>query len=155
MDLLASPLAKAVLPPTAFLPQSWEYQHQPLSSQLDAGIRAFEFDIHPDPIGGLYSSPAMLKFAGVDAKLPDSALLKPGYKVLHVPDIDFSTTCLTLVDCLTAVKQWSDAHPTHVPITILLQLSYGQTDLVTLLGPAGTTLVETQLAASTAAGPTK
>lgn len=155
VDLLTSPLAKAVLPPTAFLPQSWEYQHPALASQLEAGIRAFELDIHPDPTGGLYSTPAMLKFAGVSAKLPDPALGQPGYKVLHVPDIDFSTTCSTLVACLTAIKQWSDAHSNHVPITIILQTSFGETDLVSLLGDAGKLYVETTLAASTVEGPTK
>ncbi len=154
-DLLTSSLAQAVLPPTAFLPQSWEYQHPPLSAQLDAGIRAFELDIHPDPTGGLYSSPAMLKFAGVPAKLSDPTLLQPGYKVLHVPDIDFTSSCTTLVACLTEIKQWSDAHPTHVPITIILQTSFGETDLAALLGDAGRVFVETQLAGSTVQGPTK
>jgi len=155
IDLLTSPLAKAVVPPVAFLPQAWEYQHPELSSQLEAGIRSFEFDIHPDPDGGLYSSPAMLKFAGVSAKLPDPALQQPGYKVLHVPDIDFATTCSTLVACLTAVKEWSDANPSHVPITIILQTSFGETDLVSLLGDTGKLFVESSLAASVVEGPTK
>jgi hypothetical protein len=155
IDLLNSPLAQSVLPKTAFLPQSWQYQHPSLKTQLDFGIRALELDIHPDPIGGLYCTPAMLKFAGVPAKLNNPELLKPGYKVLHVPDIDFSTTCLTLVECLTAIKQWSDQHPDHVPITILLQPSFGETDLVELLGATGKTFVEGELAVSQIEGPTK
>ena len=41
---------------------------------------------------------------------------------MHVPDIDFSTSALTLVDGLRQVRQWSVAHPRHVPIFILLEL---------------------------------
>jgi hypothetical protein len=50
---------------------------------------------------------------------------KPGIKVLHEEDVDYRTNCLTFVDCLKQVKQWSDAHPGTVPITILLQFDQG------------------------------
>ena len=43
-------------------------------------------------------------------------------KVLHVPDVDYRTTALTLVDALKQVRAWSKAHPRHVPIMILLEL---------------------------------
>mgnify|MGYP001317294336 FL=1 len=45
----------------------------------------------------------------------------PGLKVLHVQDIDFRSTCPTLVACLTQVRDWSQAHPDHVPILILIE----------------------------------
>ena len=153
LDFLNDPLAKAVVPPTGYLPQAWEYTHADLKSELDAGVRAFELDVHPDPVGGLYSTPGMLKFAGADPRLNDTSLMNPGYKVLHVPDIDFATSCTTLVACLTIIKDWSVAHPTHVPITILLETSFGTTDLVTMLGDIGVNVVNSQLAASTLPGP--
>ena len=46
----------------------------------------------------------------------------PGFKVLHVPDVDFHVTCPTLVACLTEVRDWSRAHPRHVPIMVMLEL---------------------------------
>jgi hypothetical protein len=41
---------------------------------------------------------------------------------LHLQDIDYRSNCLTFERCLREVKEWSDAHPTHVPIPILVQL---------------------------------
>ena len=49
-------------------------------------------------------------------------LLAPGFKVLHIQDVDFNSTCLTFVACLDQVKSWSDAHPRHLPIAILVEL---------------------------------
>ena len=48
-------------------------------------------------------------------------LNQPGFKVLHVQDVDFKSTCLTFVDCLTTVRTWSKAHPQHLPIAILVE----------------------------------
>ena len=47
-------------------------------------------------------------------------MAKPGFKVMHVQDIDFRSSCLTFVDCLRVIKAWSDAHPDHSPILITL-----------------------------------
>lgn len=152
LKLLDSSLAKALLPPEAFLPQAWEYQHWALAQQLDAGIRSFELDVHPDPEGGLYSAPAFLKLAGADVQLSDPAYQQPGYKVLHTPDIDVGTNCVTLVECLKAVRTWSQANPSHVPITIVLETSFGETDLIEAVGDSAKTLINGQLAAS-AGGP--
>jgi hypothetical protein len=41
---------------------------------------------------------------------------------MHVPDVDFSTSALTLVDGLREVRAWSLEHPRHVPIFILIEL---------------------------------
>ncbi len=43
-------------------------------------------------------------------------------KVLHVPDVDYRTTALSLVDALNQVRAWSQSHRRHVPIMILLEL---------------------------------
>jgi len=37
-----------------------------------------------------------------------------------VQDIDFRSTCLTLQQCLRAVRTWSEARPNHVPIIITI-----------------------------------
>lgn len=42
--------------------------------------------------------------------------------VFHVPIVDARTTCLALVDCLGEIKTWSDAHPAHAPVAVLLEL---------------------------------
>jgi hypothetical protein len=47
---------------------------------------------------------------------------EPGLKVFHVQDVDYHSTCLTLVACLQTVETWSSAHPSHLPIAILLEL---------------------------------
>eukprot|EP01134_Creolimax_fragrantissima_P008149 CFRG8149T1 len=48
---------------------------------------------------------------------------KPGFKTLHVPDIDFESHCTTFVSCLSVLKKWSDNHPRHLPLVILLNLN--------------------------------
>ena len=52
----------------------------------------------------------------------DPIMNQPGIKVFHIQDVDYHSTCLTLKICLQQVKDWSDAHPSHVPIAILLEL---------------------------------
>jgi len=59
---------------------------------------------------------------------PDGVMYDPGYKVLHVPDIDFRSTCLRLTDCLQEIKDWSDAHPRHLPICITFNAKSEQID---------------------------
>jgi hypothetical protein len=49
------------------------------------------------------------------------ALLAPGLKVLHIPDIDFESTCLTFVLCLQELENWSDANPGHLPIMVQVE----------------------------------
>jgi hypothetical protein len=46
---------------------------------------------------------------------------KPGFKVFHMPDIDFKTSCYTFEICLQELKKWSDANPDHVPVFITLE----------------------------------
>jgi len=37
------------------------------------------------------------------------AMQAPGFKVLHVQDIDFRSHCNTFKLCLTQIREWSDA----------------------------------------------
>lgn len=107
-----------------------DYAHRPLAEQLDAGARQLELDVVADPQGGLYARPLTALGAGVTLT-PDqaAALSRPGFKTLHMPDVDFRTSCLTFVACLNEVKAWSKAHPDHVPILILINAKEGQASL--------------------------
>jgi Phosphoinositide phospholipase C, Ca2+-dependent len=107
--------------------QALEYQHRPLDQQLTAGVRQIELDIYADSEGGRYAHP-MGPDAVAAASLPkdppfDPAgqMLKPGFKVMHVQDIDYRSTCQQLIACLQIVHAWSRSHPRHVPIFILLE----------------------------------
>jgi len=107
-----------------------DYAHRSLAEQLDAGARQLEIDVVADPKGGLYAKP--LTALGGGAVLPPAyaaALARPGFKVLHMPDVDFRSSCATFVACLTQVKAWSTAHPGHVPILILLNAKEGRASL--------------------------
>jgi hypothetical protein len=98
------------------------YTHLPLPRQFsDQGIRQIELDVFADPMGGLYARRAGLTLIGEDPDSGIPALSAPGLKVLHLQDIDFETTCLTFVECLGQVKAWSDAHPGHLPLMILVE----------------------------------
>lgn len=103
-----------------------DYSHRPLADQLDAGARQLEIDIANDPQGGLYATPLGYRMAGAKAEPYDLTPLKgPGLKVLHVPDVDYRSSCPTFTACLQIVRAWSEAHPDHVPILILLNLKEG------------------------------
>ncbi len=104
------------------LAESIEYTHIPLQEQFETqGVRQIELDIFYDPDGGLFENPVGLQIAFDDPDVIVPGLDLPGFKVLHVEDVDIETTCLTLIECLVDVKTWSDAHPHHVPITILIE----------------------------------
>ena len=105
--------------------ESWNYTHPPLAEQLEMGIRQFELDIFADTKGGLFAEPLGLKLARLSgAKLAFNTggeLSKPGFKILHVPDMDYSTTVPTLAKALGEMLVWSDKNPRHLPVMILLE----------------------------------
>jgi hypothetical protein len=91
-------------------------------------VRQIELDLFHDPDGGHYAEPAarsilrgLFRDPGPNHD-PEGLLRRPGMKVLHVPDVDYRTTALSLVDALNQVRAWSRAHRRHVPIMILLEL---------------------------------
>jgi len=97
------------------------YQHQPLPFQFQSEkVRQIELDVFLDPKGGKYANPLLRSASGVGAYDPEMA--KPGIKVLHIQDVDYASSCLTLQDCLGQIESWSNAHPTHAPIAILMEL---------------------------------
>ncbi len=102
----------------------FEYTHRPLADELDAGVRQVELDVFvDDPAGGRYAQPVLVPALGLEPV--DPTLSQPGLKVLHVQEVDYRSTCPTFVDCLTQVRDWSDAHPDHLPITIQIEAKDG------------------------------
>jgi hypothetical protein len=106
--------------------EAWNYTHPPLAAQLDAGLRQFELDVFADSEGGLFSKPLGLRLAALrGTKLPpfdpDGLLKKPGFKVLHVPDLDCWSSVPTLAAALAELLAWSDRRPGHLPLMILVE----------------------------------
>ena len=101
-----------------------------LTAQLDAGVRQIEIDIFADPKGGLYSHPYGEKLIA-QAGLPPDPLFdpdlmdKPGFKVMHVQDVDYRSKCEPFTACLAEVRAWSKSHPNHLPIFILVETKQG------------------------------
>ncbi|MDW9383011.1 phosphatidylinositol-specific phospholipase C domain-containing protein [Chryseobacterium sp. JV558] len=102
------------------------YNHPDFTEQLNANLRGLEIDVYYDPEGNRFSHPAtyeILKAKGVTDLAPFSTkgLDQPGFKVLHMADIDFRTHYPTLKDALTALKTWSDQHPGHTPVFMMIE----------------------------------
>ena len=92
--------------------------------------RALELDLVYDPQGGRFAHPAGQKLAG----LPEdpayvAAMSTPGFKVLHIQDIDFRSSCISFIECLTIIEGWSRAHPEHAPILITMNTNDAKTQV--------------------------
>lgn len=110
--------------------EALDFAEPPLADQLDAGARSLEFDVAYDPKGGQFKNPAGASMADevLDPGYVDT-MSKPGFKVIHVLDVDFHSRCLTLKDCLTEVAAWSRAHKNHLPILIALHTNDAKTPM--------------------------
>jgi len=98
-----------------------EYSHISLTDQLNLGLRGLEIDVYADAQGGKYAKPFGIKLApGQQAYDANGEMNAPGFKVLHIQDIDFRSNCPTFAGCLTELKRWSDAHPDHFPVYITM-----------------------------------
>jgi hypothetical protein len=111
--------------------QGLDYRHAPLQQQLDNGVRQIELDIYADSQGGRYAHPLGPKMVA-EAHLPpdpdfdaSGIMNKPGFKVMHVQDIDYISTCQPFTACLKEVRHWSHAHPGHIPVFILVETKQG------------------------------
>jgi hypothetical protein len=83
---------------------AWAYTHKPLNVQLGShGIRQFELDLYWNKD-------------------------KKHYLVQHIPLLDPKTTCDTFVKCLKVMKDWSDRHPQHLPMIVMLETKVSSVD---------------------------
>ena len=98
-----------------------DYAHVSLPAQLDLGLRKLELDVFYDPLGGRYATPAGLQMApGQSVFDLQGEMTKPGFKVLHVQDLDFRSQCQRFEHCLAQIRNWSVAHPEHLPLVIII-----------------------------------
>jgi hypothetical protein len=78
--------------------EPWAYTHLPIEDQLERqGIRQLELDVYWFDYDG-----------------------DPRLEVFHAP-LDARSNCPRLEDCLSRVARWSEAHPAHHPILVLLE----------------------------------
>ncbi|NQV36033.1 MAG: hypothetical protein HQ515_25305, partial [Phycisphaeraceae bacterium] len=125
-EAIAPALMKLIKQDNPKLARELDYSHISLTAQLDMGLRNLEIDIFYDPKGGRYAKPfGLYGVKGMDLSLasqydPDNLMLQPGFKVLHVQDLDFRSSSLTLKKGLEEIRAWSDAHQTHMPIIVTL-----------------------------------
>ncbi|MDR6673503.1 Ca2+-dependent phosphoinositide-specific phospholipase C [Xanthomonas sp. 1678] len=104
----------------AHAPSEWPalaYGHPPLQAQLALGLLQFELDVAADPHGGLYAAPYA---HGRAAAATLAKMRMPGAKVLHQPGLDYASHCLRFRDCLAIFARWSQAHPRHAPLVVLV-----------------------------------
>ena len=98
-----------------------EYSHISLTQQLNLGLQNLEIDIYADSKGGKYATPLGLTLAKGQRPYDSAGVMKePGFKVLHIQDIDFRSNCPTFRQCLAELKRWSDSHPNHYPVFITM-----------------------------------
>lgn len=108
--------------PAQYNPKELDYTNVPLASQLgDYGIRGLEIDIYNDPTGGQFYLRKINQFIPINDTSFIPELLLPGFKVLHIKDVDYNSTNYTFKSALTSIKTWSDAHPNHLPIFINIE----------------------------------
>jgi hypothetical protein len=113
--------------------ESLEYHHASLTAQLNGGVRQLEIDIVQDPKGGRFAHPKIVeltKQAGLPPDPdfdPNHEMEKPGFKVIHIPDLNQRSSCLLFTDCLREIRSWSKAHPEHVPLFLLIENKHGRT----------------------------
>jgi len=81
-----------------------QYTHTPLDQQLDLGVRGFELDV---------------------VNAPDGT-----FPVMHTPVVDNTSNCTPIAQCLQVTRTWSEAHPGHVPIFILIEPKNDDIDFV-------------------------
>jgi len=99
-----------------------DYEHIGLTDQLNMGLLNLEIDIYADEKGGKYAHPKGLQWApGQPAFDPEGEMNKPGFKVFHIPDLDFRSNFLTLAGGLRELRAWSLAHPDHYPVFITIE----------------------------------
>lgn len=108
--------------PASLDPNGLDYFHLPFDQQFnDYGIRGLELDVYYDPNGGLFANRKILDLMGQPSASGVAELDQPGFKMLHIKDVDYNTNYYTFKSGLQAIKSWSDAHPNHFPLFINIE----------------------------------
>lgn len=117
---------------------SLDYSHLPLDQQLGLGMRQLELDVFHDPAGGRFKDPALPKAAasaGRGTPYDTTKMDHPGFKTMHIQDIDQRSHCPLFTDCLKIIAEWSHAHPTHTPLLILINAKQSDIELPGAMSP--------------------
>lgn len=114
---------------------SLQYEHIPLTDQLELGLRNLEIDVFHDPEGGYYANPSGLEIVRSMGKNPEpydeaGKLKEPGFKVFHVQDVDFRSSQLLFKDALKELATWSTQNPDHTPVFITINTKDGKIPLL-------------------------
>lgn len=116
--------------------RSLEYRHKSLTHQLDGGVRQLEIDIVQDPQGGRFAHPRIVELTRKAGLPPDPdfdpghEMDKPGLKVIHIADLNQRSSCLLFTACLKEIRTWSQAHPTHLPLFLLIETKHGRIESI-------------------------
>lgn len=104
-------------------PIRMDYGHLTLTEQFnDYGVRGIELDVYYDPKGGKFRKRRVNFFIpGIKQRVKDVEMRQPGFKMLHIADVDYETHYLTFISALKEIKVWSDAHPDHTPLFINIE----------------------------------
>ena len=114
-----APLLQAITDNLPALTPTIEYSHPTLTEQLDLGLRSMELDVFEDPAGGRYAAPKAVEL--LDLTPIDPLMEEPGFKVFHIQEVDYRSTCLTFILCLEELETWSNSLPRHLPIIIQIE----------------------------------
>ncbi len=108
------------------------YSHPSLVKQLQLGLRHFEIDIVKDKFGGKFSYPKAEVLTQQTILTPEERkqLDKPGFKVMHIPDLDFSSHCILFKSCLEQLNGFTKKNSEHLPIIILMNIKESSTSLI-------------------------
>ena len=104
-------------------PSQLDYGHVSLPIQFDSfAVRGIEIDLYNDPKGGHFTRRRMNLFlSGLRQRAHREVMDKPGFKVLHIADVDYETNYLTFRQVLEELKSWSLKHPGHDPIFVNIE----------------------------------
>lgn len=96
---------------------------QNLTQQLQRGVRQLELDLYYDPQGGRFAEPLLSRLPFIGEPHPQAELMQqPGFKVMHVQDVDYRSSCYLFRQCLQQLKTWSESQPQHLPVLVVINL---------------------------------
>ncbi|EWH11703.1 hypothetical protein DS2_02730 [Catenovulum agarivorans DS-2] len=121
---LDSDIAKQLNSLQAGFADKISYAHPSLTRQLDMGLRQLEIDVLADSQGGLYQQPLAQQWTNqaLYSATEKQQLAEPGFKVLHIPDVDIASHCIQFSDCLAELKTWSINNPNHLPVYVMFNV---------------------------------